>query len=172
MQAEAMTVATDKSQTMDHWCTPLEIVNSLIDFNGRRPALDPCSNPNSIVHAEIEWWGPDAGGTDGLVVPWETSGLVYVNPPYSDKFSWSQKCHDEAARGHEIISLLPGDTSTEWWHRYCAKATRICQWKGRLKFQGDRAHPARFPSVLVYWGPRAVKFERMFATHGAVWVPV
>jgi hypothetical protein len=157
------------SSTLDHWCTPDPVVEALKRFNhGKPPGLDPCSNPNSIVGARIEWYGPP-NGTDGLLVPWAVRGLVYVNPPYSDKYAWMRKCHDEHAhRRKEIISLLPADTDTEWFHRFSLAAQARCFWRGRLIFIGDKTYPARFPSLLTYWGSRVARFRQVFGNYG--WV--
>ena len=169
----------NESTTKNHWNTPQPVVDALHEFTGGKPvALDPCSNETSIVDADVEWYGPDAGGTDGLMVPWElgvgrrTSKLIFVNPPYSEKFLWMRKCHDEArnlaASGVNIISLLPADTDTNWFHRYCAHAAGRCFWCGRLKFMGDRGDPARFPSLLVHWGMAIGHFRGIFGNYG--WV--
>jgi len=154
-----------KSKTADSWCTPRAVVIPLHAFNNGPPKLDPCSNPRSIVGAEIEWYGPPHG-TDGRAMPWTLGGLVFVNPPFSAKRAWSAQCAAEAELGAEIAALLPADTDTRHFHDHLLTANAICFWRGRLTFLGDVAYPARFPVVLAYWGRRARRFAHYFAPHG------
>lgn len=157
-----------KSETGDSWCTPERIRDAVWRFGGQ-PALDPFTNPNSIINAKVEWYGPHVGGTDGLVMPWHVcGGLVFFNPPHSRKRDCMAKAHAEAKAGAEIIGLLPADTDTRWFHDYATAADRRCFIRRRLTFGGDVAHPARFASLLIYWGKRAARFERDFAREG--WV--
>ena len=160
----------EKSSTEDSWCTPRHIVDRVRDLGEGRIALDPCSNPNSIVGADVEWFGPP-NGSDGLLLPWsKADGLIYVNPPYTEKYAWTWKCHVEHQRniGCEIVALLPADTDTQWFQRFAAKAQKRCFLDKRLKFHGDRNHGARFPSVVIYWGIRPHKFIAAF--EGAGWI--
>lgn len=154
-----------QSETGDRWTTPKEVIDAIVRFNGGQIALDPCSNPNSIVGARIEWYGPP-GGTDGLVMPWSVGGLVFMNPPYSDKPSWSKRAYEQALVGVESVGLVPADTDTAWFGKYVWTAARRCFWRGRLKFGGDSSNSARFPSVLVYHGPRVTRFDEFFRSHG------
>jgi hypothetical protein len=150
------------SKTGDHWTTPIEVIDAIVKFNGGPIALDPCSNPNSIVGALTEWYGPPHG-KDGLVLPWTVGGLVYWNPPYSDKPSWARRATEQFIYAKvESIGLIPADTDTDWFFRYCWTAPRRSFWKGRLKFGGDTSYGARFPSVLVYHGRRVSRFNSYF----------
>lgn len=163
------------SQTADKWCSPEVIVDALYEFTGgKQIELDPCSNVASIVGARVEWYGPEAGGTDGLLTPWlvPPGSTIFVNPPYSDKEQWMRKCANEAQRlaQHDvhILGLLPADTDTRWFHEYVANAARRCFWRGRLRFLGDRGDPARFPSLIPYWGLAPGHFQAIFSKYG--WV--
>jgi len=157
------------SSTLDSWCTPRPVLDAIAEFNhGKQIALDPCSNHNSIVGARVEWYGPPHG-TNGLAIPWLVDGLIYVNPPYSAKHIWMSKCSNESRdRKHEIFSLLPADTDTEWFHRFAVTATSMCFWSGRLVFRGDRKYPARFASLVTYWGHRKDRFRKLIGQHGYV----
>lgn len=153
------------SNTGDHWTTPMCVLEAICKFNEGPIDLDPCSNPRSMVGARIEWYGPPYG-TDGLVVPWKVHGLTYVNPPYSAKDIWSKRCMDWYRAGQEIIELVPSDTDTDWFHRYCWTAPMRCFWRGRLRFGGDRRYHARFPSSLVYFGDRVDRFVSILSAYG------
>lgn len=154
----------------DNWCTPRNVVDVLYEFNeGKPPALDPCSNINSIVGAIIEFWGPP-NGHDGLLYQWplEEEGLVYANPPYSQLDVWSRKFHEQAQRGVELISLVPAYTDTAWFHQYHVPGKVRLFWRGRMKFgiPGRKSTTARFPSLLTYWGSRVDRFVEVFGGRG------
>ena len=148
------------------WNTPanvLEVVNAIDEIG-----LDPCSNPNSIVKAKTTYTLPKQ---DGLRRPWTRRGLVYVNPPYGREIvAWMRRCQQQAARGVEIVALVPVRADTRWWHTYCVppKADAVCFWQGRLRFLGAPTC-APFSSALVYWGPRRPAFLRAASKVGALW---
>jgi len=166
----AATSVNKKSKTKDNWTTPLQVKELLLQYTGGRPVyLDPCSNPDSIIEATIEWYGPHVGGTDGLVTPWPIppGELCFVNNPYSATQIWARKCNDEGQRTRgSIICLIPGDTSTAYFQRYLTQAASRCFWNTRMKFGGDVEGPATFPSLLGYWGPHIGKFHKVFGPYG------
>jgi len=89
--------------TRDGWCTPSWLTGllPLVD-------LDPCSNARSTVRARRHVVLPE----DGLAIGW--TGLVFVNPPYSDVMPWVEKaCTTNAGCGF----LVNVDSSTSWWRR-------------------------------------------------------
>lgn len=157
MVAAAMLSSADPS-----WCTPecvLERVRKLGPIG-----LDPCSNENSIVGAAKELRLPD----DGLSCPWDSHGLVYVNPPYGREITrWMQKCAAEyVLRGVEIVALVPARTDTKWWQGVVVpSATAVCFVRGRLTFLGAPAG-APFPSAILYYGARVAEFCEAFADLG------
>ncbi len=173
----------DKSQTNDDWCTPERVIRLLLQFWNGPPRLDPCSNPQSNVPADRKWYGPP--GVDGLLASWSSLGsakqrprrdsmagrvTVFFNPPFSNKYEWTRKASFEAGFGCEVIGLVPADTDTEWFDRYVVRAARAaCFLKGRLRFEGDRTFPARFPCVMPYWGPRPGRFAWLFREAGWIW---
>ena len=150
-----------------NWNTPENALHLVYRHMGQID-LDPCSNPESIVKAELAL--SLENGDNGLTQPWE--GRVYVNPPYGREISWwVLKCLRESKlpRCLEIIALLPARTDTGWFEE-CWKADAICFWKGRLTFLGAQ-HPAPFPSCLVYWGPQPERFYGIFSIAGKVIFP-
>jgi hypothetical protein len=167
------TEATGDSVTRDSWTTPPAIRDRLdVLTEGKGIYLDPCSNPNSVMGAMVEWFGPHAGGTDGLIQPWVHAelGLTYVNPPYSEKYIWARKAYEESVyREAEVVCLLPADMAEAWFHDYGTKADAHCFPRGRLQFGGDRPFPSPFPVVILYYGRRPGKFRDAFDTLG--WCP-
>ncbi len=150
------------------WNTPSEVLDLV-----RKVApigLDPCSNPDSIVRAETEWSQP---GVNGLLHPWRSQGLVFVNPEYGRKIgAWTERCAEfgkEDLIGDELIALLPCRTDAKWF-RDVWTADAICFWRGRLKFLGAPSS-APFPSCIAYWGQNPFLFAQVFSAAGKVVFP-
>jgi hypothetical protein len=159
-----------KSSKSTDWNTPesfLDVVRQLGPIG-----LDPCSGAGSTVGARVEW-RPDQGD-DGLLDDWGGLGLVYANPPYGKTIKqWAAKIADEAARGVEIVALLPSRTDTTWFQNHVStRADAICFWRGRLRFIDADGKPAKsgatFPCMAAYFGPRADRFRAIFAVHGFI----
>lgn len=168
---DAATINKMTSSANQHWNTPPRIL-APIYVNFRDIALDPCSNPNSIITATQKFSGPDID-KDGLAESWQCGGLVYVNPPYGRKIKpWVQKCVNEAKRAKEesndteIILLGPARTDTQFFQKLvCPTADKLLLLEGRITFLGATS-PALFPSFLAYWGPRPALFEQAFTGMG------
>lgn len=160
------------SSKNEHWNTPLVILDPIKQYLGPI-LLDPCSNAGSLVGATTEYFGPDAGGVDGLAQSWQFNGVVYVNPPYGRKIApWIRKAAAEGkeakdkANNTEIILLGPARTDTKWFQKVVLPtADAVILWEGRLKFVGATA-PAVFPSFLAYWGHRPTKFKIAYVGKG------
>lgn len=149
--------------------------------------LDPASNPNSLVGAELTVflpsWAEAIGLTDeeaealgiivgdGLAIDW--GGLhTFDNPPYglAHNRKWARKNADEAKKGSEIIALVPSAPGAKWFRPYRPKAyggesDACCLWEGRIKFHGA-PHPADFENAVIYFGPNPEKFRRVFGPKG------
>ncbi len=150
------------------WNTPPEFMERV--YRVGPVALDPCSNPTSIVKARTAW--SLENGDDGLAHSWIAYAgreLVYVNPPYGREIAaWMAHCFDNAG---EVIALVPARTDARWFASYCWAASRICFVRGRLKFLGAPSS-APFPSAVVYWGQRyAQRFAEVFGEIGKVVTP-
>ena len=150
------------SSARGDWNTPesfLDLVRQIGNIG-----LDPCSNSESTVDALVSWDKDD----DGLAHSWGTVGLVYVNPPYGRQIgAWVSKCAHEAARGVEVLALVPSRTDTKWFQDHASTAAAVCFMRGRLRFVGaDNAAP--FPSAVLYWGARVSRFRAVFGAVGLV----
>jgi len=94
----------------DVWQTPPSVYEPLDDVVGID--LDPCAGPNTTV-GETNWCVED--GDDGLVREW--FGTVFVNPPFSAKDDWIDKCLTEIPNTDLIILLTPDSMDVQsWWH--------------------------------------------------------
>jgi len=141
-------------------------------------ALDVATAPSNPTGAQTFFTAAD----DGLAQRWSVDGLNFCNPPYSETGKWLRKAESEAKRGAESIVLIPSRTGA----RYFAPAWRsaaMCFVTGRITFlnadtglpqvdgQG-RPMPARFESVILYWGQRRARFRLFFNQLGEVIYPL
>ncbi|MCL2148130.1 MAG: phage N-6-adenine-methyltransferase [Methanomassiliicoccaceae archaeon] len=159
------------------WCTPQKYVAAVREVFGGGIALDPCSNPHSVVGAKVEYMFPQ---NDGLRDSWNYPN-VYVNPPYGiDKENgssikdWIKRCADaHEMHGSEVIALIPVAVNTSHWKQHVfGRAQMICfLGDTRLKFlengsEGEKGAP--MACAMVYWGRDPEKFYEVFIGHGAV----
>ncbi len=100
-------------------------------------AFDPCPyNP--------EW---NESHYDGLVDNWNWStGLVFINPPYSNPLPWVNRAIHELRAGRTIVMLLKHDSSTKWYAKLHEAGANFLMCSKRLKHQTKAG--ASFPSVL------------------------
>jgi hypothetical protein len=158
------------------WRTPDPCLVPVRATFGGEIGLDPC--------ASTEHWlsGGDEIGVvnfheedDGLARNWfeslRSEGAIttaYVNPPFNRNKDWMRKCAEEAARGVEVIALIPARTDTRYWQGTIARtAQAICFWRGRIRFVGAE-QGAPFPCAFIYWGHRPEAFANAFADYGQV----
>lgn len=157
------------------WGTPPKYVDAIREFWDGVIDLDPCSNDNSIVHANTEVKLPD----DGLMLDWERYSTIFVNPPYGrDKergtsiADWLKKCAEAASHGSDVIALVPVATNTNHWKKYVfGSAEVVCfLYDTRLKFLEDGVESkkgAPMACALIYWGARPKTFMGKFSKFGA-----
>jgi hypothetical protein len=134
----------------DSWCTPEWLAKLLGFFD-----LDPCSNERSHILAASECRLDHAlvDHRDGLAFDWSNRS-VFCNPPYSDVMPWARKL---SAHGSPWVALVKLDPTTKWWAQLMAARPRVAPFRKRIKFEGNLAMTANFPSVLVWrgWTPCA-----------------
>jgi len=173
-----MTAGRNNAESLSqHWCTPPKYVTAVRRFFLGEIALDPCSNPYSIVKATVEYSLPE---TDGLAASWKYP-TIYVNPPYgSDRVrgttirDWLRKCADAHAKhGAEVLALVPVATNTRHWKQYVfGAATAVAfLYDTRLRFLvdgKDGGKGAPMSCAMIYWGPQYERFESVFIRFGAV----
>ena len=145
----------DKSEAgrRDERFTPPHIVDAIEETAG--PIwLDPCHHPASPVRAKRAIQLPECG----LKADWSTTGLVYVNPPFSDLSPWLFKANKEWAHGavRKMIFMLPSPRLDIL--AYCEGAANVATslfLKKRLTFGStDPAYkyPIPFSIALLFWG--------------------
>lgn len=165
MNPHSLAVVTSSARTnrgSDNWQTPDVVLDGV-----RRIGpidLDPCTDETNPCGARTWFW---AGG---LETPWMVvSGLIYVNPPYSQMAAWAHKCAFESREcGARIIALVPARTDTRWWREATSEVECVAFWNGRLTFKGAPA-PAPFPSALLAFNIGARAMDRAFGQHAQIW---
>ncbi len=134
----------------DEWCTPKWLAEALGPFD-----LDPCSNAASHIKSVLScgFNHPGEDFRDGLALCWQGHS-VFVNPPYSNPLPWAQRLRDHNGPWCALLKL---DPSTKWWAALMEAMPTVAPFRKRLKFEGEKAMTANFPSVLVYsaWRPSA-----------------
>ena len=131
----------NKSLT-DSWGTPHDLMKKY----GWCDWFDPCPYPRAPFN--------------GLEVDWLKYEKIFVNPPYSDKRSWSKKCYDTLQQAIlenkplQIDLLIPNNVGdTIYFHDYILNIADIEYIKGRLKFRdltnvAKKARTAPFGSII------------------------
>ena len=124
-----MTQQQQSKSKKDDWQTPDRVLEPLWQTTGID--MDPCAGEVTEI-GDINV----TEDADGLSIPWE--GTVYVNPPYSDKKTWIQKCIEESKRQpvDRVYLLTPDSTDViSWWHD---KIAEHAEWsvffESRVKF--------------------------------------
>ena len=87
---------------------------------------------------------------NSLVQPWaedDPTGLLWLNPPFSDIRPWARKCAVESKMRHGLIVMLtPGGVSTNWFHDHVAPNAYVLDLNPRLRFIG---HDQDYPKDLI-----------------------
>jgi hypothetical protein len=132
--------------------------------------LDPCSNPHSIVGADVALSAPEC---DGLAAPWHLYTHTYVNPPYENQPEWMYKAALERImyEAEHITMLIPASVETVGFQQLVfGTCDAICFWHKRLAFLRDGGPPIKggntLPSALPYWGAEPERFADHFSKHG------
>jgi len=166
MKGRAVLFSSAANGGSDNWQTPEKVLKAV-----RRIApiaLDPCSARSNPTKAAVYWY------SKGLTHNWcifAYSGIVFVNPPYSQVSTWidkiiSENQNPENRKIVEIVALVPARTDQPWFQRAISTAQLVTYVKGRLSFKGA-INSAPFPSALFYFGPRPSRAFCCLATLGS-----
>lgn len=158
-------------------CTPQNVLECVYRaFESDKVDLDPASNPNSIVKADVhcvdpareDEWGELPEGffyEDGLALDWYAFGArqVFDNPPYARELNgkWAEKNAEQASKGLSLQILVPVATSEAWWLPYWTAHCRA--YLPRIKHVGEEN---TFPSAQVILGWNLDRFNFRTAWEG------
>lgn len=130
--------------------------------------LDPCSNPWSLVKANVSL--SLHNGEDGLSAPWYLYGnTFFVNPPYSYPFPWSTRTV-EAWRDGGMSGIWLGRLDPSTGSNRILRDHRIaqCDVTHRIKFEGGKYNSGSIASTFIYFGHDPDIFRSVFSTIGDV----
>ena len=153
----------------NEWYSPGWIVEPAREVMGGID-LDPasCEEANGTIRADRYFTAND----DGLAQPW--TGRVWLNPPYSDRdlIRWVSKLVDAADSGAvpEAVMLLPAYTETRMGQAALARCDAVAFPASRVQFNRPGL-PATNPpaaSMVLYFGPRPVRFAAAYSERGLV----
>lgn len=133
-----------KTEERDDWATPRSLISRLeLEFG--KFDLDVCaSEKNKVCNA---FYCKEQNGLEQI---W--NGLVWCNPPYSNKLEWIEKAHLEAQKGAKVVLLLPAFTETHFFRELKAKSQWLLFLNGRLVFnEKEQKETAKFSSVLAFF---------------------
>ena len=128
----------------DEWYTPIEIINSLGQFD-----LDPCAPEKPLWQTATTMYDKNI---DGLKQVW--SGRVWLNPPYSRPLI-EQFVQKMAEHNNGIALLFNRCDSKMFIDVILEKATAIKFLKWRIKFyrkDGTRGGQPGCGSILIAFG--------------------
>lgn len=171
-----MTAGRHVNTLSQSWGTPPKYVNAIKSFWDGHIGLDPCSNPYSVVHADMEFMLPK---NDGLKEEWNYP-TVYVNPPYGTDRErgttikdWLAKCViSHINYGADVIALVPVAPNTGHWKKFVfGQADAICfLYDTRLRFLENGQNVGKgapMACCLIYWGKCKEHFMEHFLEYGA-----
>lgn len=76
---------------------------------------------------------------DSLKQPWRAlSGLLWLNPPYSNIAPWAAKCAVESCNGAKILFLVPASVGSNWFSEYVLPYSHVYFLNPRLTFKGAK----------------------------------
>lgn len=131
--------------------------------------LDPCHDPESLVHARQTY--DVRAGRDGLVLPWV--GRVWMNPPYSTPTAWlARAAQHGATAGGEVLSIVNAATGTRAWRASVWPHASVCFLHTRPKFRAagsTRWTENTKDSAVLFWSVDAEQhraFGTLWSEHG------
>lgn len=130
----------------DEWYTPVEIIQSLGEFD-----LDPATSlqAHNLNHSAKHFYTAE---DDGLKQDW--FGRVWLNPPYSNPLA--QRFLTKMAEHNRGIALVFAKIEAKWFHdMVLSHATAIKFLYNKVKFyrpDGTQGNQPRNGSMLIAYG--------------------
>lgn len=138
--------ATERAD--DRRFTPPGILRALERISGASFALDVAAEETPGGHHTPRFF---TVADDGLSQPWACSGLVWCNPPYSEKDAWIAKARAEAASGVRVWLWLPL-TADPPRQRLAREADGLVMAAWRVKYTSPCGLPTESPNAVVQAG--------------------
>jgi len=159
--------AKPNGERWQHYNTPLFLIEPARKIDVI--ALDPCHNDGSL-------WAAKKTITEkqnSLLDKWDWAkmaqgGLIPINPPYNNIAPFVDKICLEAAKGAQVLLIVPNRSETKW-HQ---KASRSCKLRVELAERvpflkdGEPDKSPYEPTILFYWGHKPGYFAAAYAPLG------
>lgn len=162
----------DKSCHSTVYITPPLILDLVREYFGGTIYLDPATEPGNPTGAQFFFTEAD----NGLIQDWDHP--VFVNPPYGRVLQeWAEKIGLEAARGTNIVALLPGQRfETAYWQEHILRPelAAIVFIRRRVPFlrpDGTRAVGNPYGSMLYVFNGSQSRLSA-FRTLGRICLPI
>jgi hypothetical protein len=132
----------------DRRFTPGAILRALEHISGAPFGLDVAAEETPGGHHVARFF---TVAEDGLRQPWAGSGMVWCNPPYSEKDAWIAKAKHEAAVGVPVWLWLPltADPSRQ---RLARDADGLVMAAWRVRYTSPCGLPTESPNAVVQAG--------------------
>lgn len=152
------------------WQTPPELLGPVRDYFGGPIPCDAATAADNPTKALVFFTDTYMSGGDGLSTEWPKQ--VWVNPPYGRVLrEWFAKMEREAARGVEIVSLLP---CARWEQAYfqsaLSRANALCFIRKRVAFirpsTGDRVGGNPYANMFIGWNADPLRWQAAFGGVG------
>jgi phage N-6-adenine-methyltransferase len=149
--------STTPDNKKDYWNTPWHAVHDASALVGQPFVLDACATDRHAAKAYL-YISPDE---DALKEQWdpEKPGAVWCNPPFSQKFAFLERAHQQSIlHGLTICVMVPYERCTKWWQQYVnGRATVVYVPDGRYNYCDDTTKEeisgVNFASCFVVFTP-------------------
>ena len=179
------------------WNTPQWVIDLCREAMGSIE-LDPCSNPTSLVNANVAWTLPDH---DGLKEPWNAK-TVFVNPPYGRVYMnkttkalytpkefralslTKEQKRDYATSTiydwvylaqryfdifkYDLCLLIPASVETKHWQKIIFKHSNAICFFKSRVKFIGGSNSPPMPTALIYYGSNTDVFVKVFEPYGFV----
>lgn len=100
---------------------------------------------------------------DGLLIPWSSTKVNFVNPPYNEIEKWLKKGLEEIRQGKTCVFLITARTHTKYWNDYIVKyASEIRFITGTVKFGGyEQSKGLPIGIAIIVFKPRQRKHRKI-----------
>lgn len=136
-------LTSGKGTSRQDYATPPEFIEAVEKRYGP-VAFDLAASAHNTKHED--YYSLERG-TDSLSQAWwqatEKSGVLWLNPPFSDIAPWAKKCAAEAPRlrSSVIAMLVPAAVGSNWFRDCVWGKARVELLNGRICFDGKHGYP-------------------------------
>lgn len=154
-----------KDTSRDAWATPAKKYESMVSHWGIKPLIDACAEAHNTKCPIFMTPQMDSLSVDWIAFAKErgVDPIFWMNPPYSHPLilKFCRKAYEESGRGATVLSLLPSQTGSKWFHEYVKPLPKIRRGdydfpRGRVSFvppPGVKPSSPMIENLEVLWLP-------------------